>query len=331
MNQRIFFRNILVLLFLLLPQFAFTMEDYNPLAVSDSNVQTIELTVKDEKRNRQIPLLIYLQTNRSSSPVILFSHGLGGSREGNSYLGLHWASRGYVAVFLQHPGSDASLLENTSKIGRFVALKQAANTENFLLRVQDVSSVLDQLEAWNTLSSNPLHNKLDMNRVGMSGHSFGAVTTQAVSGQSFKRNNISYTDNRIKAAIMLSPRWQDRNSKETFSSVRIPWMLMTGTLDNALIREGGGVDAKSRREVYKALPVGEKYELVLDGAEHSAFGDRALPIDKMPRNPNHHRAVLALSTAFWDSYLKDNASARSWLDGDSVRGVLEQKDIWQRK
>jgi len=50
-------------------------------------------------------------------------------------------------------------------------------------------------------------------------------------------------------------------------------------------------------------------------AEHSAFGDRPLPGDQKPRNPNHHRAILALSTAFWDAYLRGDAAARAWLQG----------------
>jgi predicted dienelactone hydrolase len=44
-----------------------------------------------------------------AAPVVLFSHGLGGSRTGSVFLGEHWAARGYVAVFLQHPGSDDSI------------------------------------------------------------------------------------------------------------------------------------------------------------------------------------------------------------------------------
>jgi hypothetical protein len=71
--------------------------------------------------------------------------------------------------------------------------------------------------------------------------------------------------------------------------------------------------------------------LVLDGAEHSAFTDRSLPGDRKPRNPNHHRAILALSTAFWDAYLREDDVARTWLDGDGPRTVLEPKDRWQRK
>ena len=82
---------------------------------------------------------------------------------------------------------------------------------------------------------------------------------------------------------------------------------MTGTKDVAPI---GGADVESRLAVFPALPPGGKYELVLDGAEHSAFTDRALPGDSAPRNPNHHRAILALSTAFWDAWLRGDAAAR---------------------
>jgi hypothetical protein len=84
-------------------------------------------------------------------------------------------------------------------------------------------------------------------------------------------------------------------------------------------------------KVFRALPPDNKYELVLDRAEHSAFSDRALPGDSERRNPNHHRAILALSTAFWDAFLKDDSTAKAWLNGDSPRSVLEANDRWQTK
>jgi len=71
--------------------------------------------------------------------------------------------------------------------------------------------------------------------------------------------------------------------------------------------------------------------LSVKGAEHSSFSDRSLPGDTGKRNPNHHRAILALSTAFWDAYLQGNAAAKDWLDGDGPRSVLEKQDRWQPK
>jgi hypothetical protein len=105
-------------------------------------------------------------------------------------------------------------------------------------------------------------------------------------------------------------------------------MLMTGTRDTAVI---GDATVESRLAVFPALPSGDKYELVLHDAEHSAFADRALPGDRIARNPNHHRAILALSTAFWDAYLGEKPDARRWLQSALARTVLETKDRWRVK
>jgi len=132
---------------------------------------------------------------------------------------------------------------------------------------------------------------------------------------------------------MMSPSVPAAGSAErAFGSVTLPWLLMTGTKDVARI--GGmtlGGDLDSRLGVYPALPPGDKYELVLKDAEHGAFGERALPGEGANRNPNHHRAILALSTAFWDAFLKGDAEAKAWLNGETARSVLEKDDKWQRK
>ncbi len=157
---------------------------YDPLAkLRTEMVIVLDTTIRDEARQRDIPIRVYRCRDVKSAPVVLFSHGLGGSREGSPFLGQHWAARGYVAVFLQHPGSDTAVWKNRRLGERLAALKTAANAENFLLRAKDVSAVLDQLQAWNTQSGHELSETMNLQQVGMSGHSFGAVTTQAVSGQ----------------------------------------------------------------------------------------------------------------------------------------------------
>lgn len=303
---------------------------YDPLRVSEApSVEWLDLLVHDAERQRPIPIRVYRPASPSPAPVILFSHGLGGSRSGSVYLGKHWSARGYLCIFLQHPGSDASVWENEPPRRRMQAMKDAANLENFLLRVKDVPAVLDQLARWNKTPGHPLAGRLDLTRIGMSGHSFGAITSQAVSGQGFRRGRASFTDPRIRAALLLSPSSPRRGDpREAFGGVKIPWMLMTGTKDVAVI---GDTDVESRLAVFPALPPGGKYELVLEGAEHSAFGDRPLPGDSEARNPNHHRAILALSTAFWDAELRRDAAARAWLQGGGPRSVLEKRDRWQRK
>src|SRR5215212_8242215 len=97
-------------------------------------------------------------------------------------------------------------------------------------------------------------------------------------------------------------------------------MLMTGTKDVSPI---GGADVASRLAVFESLPPGDKYEVVLENAEHSVFVQRPLPGEKEKRNPNHARVIRALSTAFWDTYLRRDDAARHWLNGDGPRTVLE--------
>ena len=38
--------------------------------------------VRDEARQREIPLRVYLPASTAPAPIVLFSHGLGGNREG---------------------------------------------------------------------------------------------------------------------------------------------------------------------------------------------------------------------------------------------------------
>ncbi|MDD5090622.1 MAG: dienelactone hydrolase [Candidatus Wallbacteria bacterium] len=305
------------------------MKAYDPVNVAGmSNPYTIDLTVSDPERKREIPVRVYVPGSGKSHAVVLFSHGLGGSREGNSFLGQHWAQRGYVVVFLQHPGSDETVWKETRPLFRKMAMKKAASLENMLLRVKDVSAVITELEAWNAETGHRLCGRLDLTSIGMSGHSFGAATTQAVSGQRYL-GRAWFEDTRIKAAVIMSPSGANRGSAEkAFGQVTVPWLLMTGTDDDSLIAD---TKAGERLTVFPALPAGSKYELVLDMAEHSAFADRALPGDQLERNPNHHRVILALSTAFWDAYLLRDPAARIWLDSDGPESVLEKGDRWQKK
>ena len=210
-----------------------------------------------------------------------------------------------------------------------MAMKKAASVKNFLLRVEDVASVLGQLQKWNQIEGHEMQGRLDMKKVGMSGHSFGARTTQALGGQKFKSGTVQFTDKRITAALAMSPSSSKRSSSVAFGSVSIPWMLMTGTQDTAPF--GNNADAKARLAVFPALPSGNKYELVLFDAKHCAFTDNSSSRYSQQRNPDHHKVILALSAAFWDAYLRADTEARDWLDGVGAKSVVHKRDRWRKK
>jgi predicted dienelactone hydrolase len=302
---------------------------YDPLAVAEGDATSLTLSFRDERRDRTIPVRVYLPAATTPAPVIVWSHGLGGSRDNSPYLGTHWSKRGYVCVFLQHPGSDEAVWRDAPLRERMGALRAAASMANLRLRCEDVGKALDQLALWHADDQHELHGRLDLERVGMCGHSFGAQTTQCVGGQSAPLVGARFRDDRIDAALPMSPAPPARaDVRKAFGDVRIPWLLMTGTHDGSPIDDR---DPATRREVYPALPTTiDRYELVLHEAEHSAFGETPLRGETKARKATHHRSILALSTAFWDCHLRGDAAARAWLHGDDPRRVLDAEDLWQR-
>jgi predicted dienelactone hydrolase len=125
---------------------------YDPLKLPEAALSApLDFTVQDAKRDRALPIRVFLPATVKPAPVVLFSHGLGGSCQNNPYLGKHWSARGYVVVFVQHPGSDESVWRGQRPAQIPAAMKQAASLENFLLRVADIPAVLDQLTSWNAL------------------------------------------------------------------------------------------------------------------------------------------------------------------------------------
>lgn len=301
---------------------------YDPLRLEENiKYKIVDFSINDAVRKRDVPLRIYLPEKRAKTPVILFSHGLGGSRETNAFLGQHWVQRGFVCIFLQHLGSDEDIWRGKNMMQAVKDMHKAANAENLFLRIHDVKFVLDQLEKWNEEEGHLLNGRMLVEQIGMSGHSFGALTTQAVSGQEL--GVASTFDKRIKASVILSPSAARHISPEkSFGKVALPWLLMTGTKDDSPI---GKTDVKSRLAVYPSLPKGDKYEVVLYKAEHSIFNDKGSFRDKEKRNPNHKKVILALSTAFWDYYLSNDLDAKEWLQGDAANSVMEKNDRWQRK
>src|SRR5262245_17123816 len=155
----------------------------SPYVAGSHPVETLSLEWHDDPRDRDVPVKIYLPKDvEKPAPVIIFSHGLGGSRNGYAYLGQQWASRGYVSVHLQHIGSDDSIFRGGEGAGGLQ--KAAPNPMNSINRPKDVSSALNRLEQANK-DDGPLKGRLDLAHVGMAGHSFGAFTTMAVIGQRF--------------------------------------------------------------------------------------------------------------------------------------------------
>jgi dienelactone hydrolase len=257
--------------------------------------------------------------------VVIFSHGLGGSREGSVYLGEHWSNAGYLVVAIQHPGSDESIWKNLPRWKIAQAMKEAASLESFLNRINDVRTVIDYLEESNDKQTHPLHRKLDTKHIALAGHSFGAVTTQAFMGQNFFRGgDQTYGDPRIDCFILMSPSQSKKlSNKSAFGEVTKPVLCMTGTKDKSPLRPE--VTPETRKQVYISLPAGSAYQVVFHKGSHSIFGDYR------KNDPRYHAAIKKSTTEFLDAYLKKDTAAESWLRSEKARECLVDEDIWEWK
>jgi predicted dienelactone hydrolase len=299
---------------------------YDPLKVDAVEIVSKTFTVHDAARHRDLPIRVYLPRAEKPVPVILFSHGLGGSCDNNPYLGNHWAGRGYVVVFVQHPGSDEGVWKDKAPGQRMTALKQAASMENFMSRSKDIPAVIDALTLWNKDEKHPLHDRMDLKHIGMSGHSFGAKTTQSAAGQSAGSGLVSAAELRISAAVMMSPGPPSMGDPaKAFGSIKVPCLLMTGTLDVSPI---GNTSAEDRLKVFPYLTNAPAWQVVFDKGTHMSFGDRDLKGASENGN-RYHKSILALTTAFWDTELNGSAAAKDWLNGKAARTVLFPEDKWE--
>jgi len=115
---------------------------------------------------------------RERWPVLLFSPGLSVARQSYTALLTEMASRGYVVVSMSHPyDSPASQLADGNVVTVGDASGVGGKVDQIDLRAVDSSFLLDQLQALAKSDPNsPLVGHMDLERVGIFGHSFGGAT-----------------------------------------------------------------------------------------------------------------------------------------------------------
>lgn len=270
----------------------------------------------DATRQRPVPTRLYWPERVNPDaplPLVLFSHGMGGSRTGYSYLGQHWSSNGVASLHVQHVGSDSALWRG-NPFGVTGRLRNAAQDAEAVARVQDVRFALDQVLA-GAARQDPA--AIDARRIVVAGHSYGANTALLTVGARVMRKDvvISLRDERVGAAILISapPFYGEPSMASVLDAISVPTLHVTCA--NDVIQIPGYVSGLDDRiAIYDALADPRKFLAVFRGGSHSIFTDRSLT-GGLSLNPAVKAATASLSVAFLDSVFR--------CDGDAL-------NAWQR-
>lgn len=239
-----------------------------------------------------------------SLPLILLSHGTGGSAAQMGWLGTALARAGFMAAAVDHPGNNAV---------------SGVTPAGFLLwweRATDLSEVLDGL-----LADPELGPHIDKDRIGAAGFSLGGYTVlelagartdiaalydlcrkepantackvpemkdmptpaqmlesvRGTSGESLARSADSFRDPRIRAVLAIAPALGITLTPESLRKLHLPVAITVGSADPV-------APAATNADLIKAGIRGAR-ETVLPGVAHYTFlddctaaGKQAVPV-----------------------------------------------------
>jgi predicted dienelactone hydrolase len=280
-----------------------------------------DTSLRDEKRNKDLHVRVFYPERPGKYPVIIFSHGAGGSQTCCDVLTRHWASYGYVTVQPTHDDSLEQRQVSATENVRFLqAVRDALHTPTLWeSRPRDISLVIDSLPALQDRFPQ-LAGKLDADHIGVGGHSLGSFTSEAIAGATVDLPGhpaMKMADHRVKALLCLSPQGpgQFGLTERSFEGISLPYLGITGTLDSL---------GPTATEAWHKIPFdrsrpGAKYEVLIQGANHMSFVSARTSV---PTRAEHSHLILdytnSAALAFWDAYLKNDPAAKSYLESDAL-------------
>lgn len=320
-----------------------TSTDYDPLKVLVSASESKEVSIRDDRRGRDVLLTVrhpLTRSDHSAHPLIIFSHGAGGSGDAFQHLSTTLAARGYVVVHPWH--SDSIALERRNGGPGFDTsrgLDQVVDRVNLPDRVADVRFIIeniDQIER--SIGLEP--GSIDPQRIGMAGHSAGAMTTQVAAGARFfppraGSRGIATPIDAIDAFALISPQGTTARSlsERSWLDCHRPMLTITGSRDVSRV---SNETPESRRHPFEFGPTdGNKYLAFIDGATHSSFqGKQAQRVlqEDLPDNVDWIEHInTRLVVALMDAYVRHDTAAKAWLESDAILGIPGGSLEWKRK
>ncbi|MCL2624722.1 MAG: hypothetical protein FWD31_13755 [Planctomycetaceae bacterium] len=285
---------------------------YSPIAVNYVNWY-------DAGRFRSVPVKIFWPTQvQEKCPVIVFSHGLGGSNEKCAYLGQAWAAQGFISVHIQHHGIDDQVWKR--KIRPVKELRDVYERQwSGRTQANDIRFVLNQLDGL-AAGETFFGQMLDMTRVGVAGYDLGGLAAMLVAGQQPPDGGQPLYDPRVKAIVVMSPPVADQMSFApiSYGTISTPALFFTGTDDDGVV---GTTKAWQRRIPFDYMQGQDRFLITYQDAGHLIYSGHILPTRS--RDDQKYQAnVTQASTLFWRAYLKEEPAVSAYFRGQTLGGIV---------
>lgn len=274
---------------------------------------------------------------RGEAPFALavFTHGLSGVREQNTFQVEYLVSHGWIVLAIDHEGSR--LWDNPS---------DAEAAASAVVRPDEVSAAIDALQAWMTDGRHSFYRLAATEQVAVIGHSFGGWTALAVGGAEahvddyrdycagrddfkcdilasaeFEADVLRKWDPRVGAIVPLTPGATRVFGAAGIGKVAAPTLVMAGSADDVAAPE----DETDYLPPLLEVPF---VYLRFHGAGHLSFSQLCLVIDfsgncgthVVPARDILHR-INVYTVAFLGYYMRGHAPYRSYLEKGYAAGV----------
>ncbi len=330
------------------------LPDLRRMGTYDIKQQTWNLT--DTSRDRKLYVNVYRpeRWRPGKTPVVIISHGLSSKPEEFADKAKHLASYGFFVVLPQHPGSDAQYTQEF----RTGFHRDLSSLNSFLDRPLDISYTLDILEKRN---STDFDSRLDLENVGIYGHSYGGYTALAVAGANptpnfeqlerdcdrellalntalflecralkLERQDYNFRDERIQAVIANNAVNASIFGEQSLSQIQIPVALGAGSYDPAtpfVFEQARSFPWLDSSERYLVLEQGETHIDLskLDGGASRLL--KMVPKLQLPSPQLISEYGKALTLAFFEVHIANNADYQPYLQPSYASYLSEGEEF----